>query len=360
MSNLFSLFFYIILFFISGLFFKLYSCKNGITKGIGMFMAVLLPSFMSAIRFQVGTDYSTYDYIFTYIRNHTWREVLEANIKWEIGFKVLVKILAALGNNSFIFGVLSFSTLYITIMALKYYKKCDLSLSYTAYLFFYFWGALNIVRQSLALAIVFYAYHYIFENNKKKYFLYVILAYLIHTSAIITLPIYLMWNHKKNKVISVKLQILILSIFVIGTIMWRPILQIILESGWKFANKFTYLLNNNNGMNRDIFVKLIMLAIFLVWYQRYKRIDKCNELFIFLFIFNCIIGFTGYQITFFKRIGLYFEVPGIVLIGEVPYFFNANGSRTIIKFITTIMLCLYFVLVAYILGHGEIIPYRWR
>lgn len=360
MSNTTSLIFYITTFIISGSIFRLYENKNPIIRKISICLTLAIPTLLSAFRFQVGTDYSNYDFLFNYLREHTWKHILVTDIKWEIGFKILVKWLATIGNNQFIFGTLSLLTLCFFIYSLKYYESCDIQISYFIYLFFYFWGALNIVRQSLALAIIFYAYHFIFENKKFKFYLYVFLATTIHTSAIIILPIYYIWNHKKNKTIAPKLRRLILCFFVIGTCIWRTLLQIFIESGWKFAKKFTYLLSNNNGLNRDIFVKIIILLVFIIFEKKYRKNNKQNELFIYLFVFNCIISFTGYQITFFKRIALYFEMPFLILIGRFPFFFSKGGSRLLVKCLIIFVGCMYFILGAFVLGHAEIIPYQWR
>lgn len=360
MSDKMSLIFYIVMFSVSAAIFKLYTNKNRIVSKIGRILAISIPTFIAAFRYQVGTDYSNYDYLFTYIRNNSWEKVLSNTIKWETGFKILVKVLTEIGDNRFVFGALAFLTLAVITYTLRTdYGYYGMVLSYFVYLFFYFPAALNIVRQSLAVAIVFYSYKFIFENNKYKYFLFILLAASIHTSAIVALPVYYLWNHKKNKAISTRTALTVISISVCFVCMWRSILQIVLSFGWSFGRKFTYLLENNNGMNRDIFVKLIMLAVFITAFKKLRKLDERNAFFVYLFALNCIVSFTGYQITFFKRIGMYFEITLLVLVGWLPRIFT-KSSKIIVQSAVIAAFLIYFYLGSYLLGHGDIIPYQWR
>lgn len=360
MSNVASLVFYIGLFTVSGGALLLNKTGNKYLKRIAFFISVVIPTLISAFRFQVGTDYPNYSFLFDYIRIHTWSEILVTDIRWEIGFKILVKLLTSVGNNRFVFGSLSFFTFVFILKALEYYENIDAEISYIVYLFVYFSGDMNIVRQSLAFAIVLFAYHYIFENQKYKFVLWIMLAATIHISAIIVIPVYFLWNQEKNELISFKIRVLIYGVFIIGTFLWRGILKFLISMNLPFISKFEYLLNNNNGLNRDLFVKLMILIVFIIWSYKFEIISSKNKLFIFLFALNCIISFTGYQITFFKRIALYFEIPFIVLIGEIPCFFAKGKSRIFIKCSIVLISCFYFILSAYVLGHAEIIPYKWR
>lgn len=359
MNNIASLIFYSLSFILSGGLLGLRNDKNSAVGKISRGLSIMIPTMIAACRFQVGTDYKNYDYFFNYIRVHSIKECV-ITVKWEIGFLFIVKCLTIVKDNRFIFGILTFLTLCIVLTALEYFDNLNKKIAYITYLFFFFGGTLNIVRQSLACAVILIAYQYVFRNEKYKFALLVIIATSVHVSALIALPVYLLWNHDKKDLISYKKMLLIYFGFGFSVFMWRSILKILLSSGMFFLQKFRYLFRNNNGMNRDIYVKLAILLVVFVFYKELEKLNKVNKLFICLYIFNIIISFTGYQITFFKRTALYFEIPIIVLIGQLECFFKQGKSRYLANFIIVFMAWLYFFLDAYLLKHAEIIPYRWR
>lgn len=55
--------------------------------------------------------------------------------------------------------------------------------------------SLNVIRQWLAVALMFYAFKYVVNKNIFKYLLYVCVAFFMHSSAIICLPIYFVFNY---------------------------------------------------------------------------------------------------------------------------------------------------------------------
>ena len=61
--------------------------------------------------------------------------------------------------------------------------------------FFYLTGqlalAMNIIRQATAVTIVLYAYSFLYQNKYIKYLIWIVIASLFHTSALIGIPVML-------------------------------------------------------------------------------------------------------------------------------------------------------------------------
>ena len=359
MTNIESLLFYILIFGVSGICMALYENQRKNIRVVFLFVALILPVLLAAFRVDVGTDYAAYKGLLEWEMNQSFLQILREYKMYETGFKIIVKIATIPRSMVFVWGILAFIPTFLIFYTLKtQYKNISISVAYMVYLHVFFSASLNIVRQYVAVAIVFWGIKFIFENKFWKYLCVVLVAMTIHRSAFIVLPFYFMWDHKKNKMAG-KLKVGVISgVLCIGVVMWTPILSIVM-SIVPVLNKYRYLITGNGGSNRDIFLKLVLLFIGILFYKYYKNKDERMMLFVYALFVSLIMGVTGYHTTFLKRISLYYEVPMIVLFGYLPSFFKSNG-RVLVKFGIYLYALGWFVLMAFVLGQADLIPYQWR
>lgn len=176
---------------------------------------------------QVGYDTSVFDYdTYQQIFNtklsikHFFHDFINADLSIrtiEIGY-VLYSTLCRhlLGNQYNIYLLLtSFFTIYIFYKGLKKNKIQ----SGVLYILFFYAARLYLqynfilMRQAIAMVIIWYAFHYLFNEKKSKYILFVCFASLFHFSAIIALLALLL-----RLKIEIKKNIYWLTIFVLFTI----------------------------------------------------------------------------------------------------------------------------------------------
>lgn len=359
MTNIESLLFYILIFGISSLCMALYENQKGNIRVIFLFFALILPILLAAFRVDVGTDYTAYKGFIEWEMNHTFLESLQANKMFELGFRIIVKVVTLPQSMVIAWGLLAFIPTLLFFNTLRsQYKDISISVAYMVYLHIFFSSSLNIVRQYIAVAIVFWGIKFIYENKFWRYLCVVLIAMTIHRSAFIILPFYFLWDHKKNKMAG-KMKIGVISIALcMGVAMWTPMLSIVM-SAVPTLNKYRYLINGNGGGNRDIFLKILLLGVGILFYKYYKNRDERMMLFVYALFVSLIMGVTGYYTTFLKRISLYYEVPMIVLFGYFPSFFKSNG-RMLVKFGLYLYAAGWFTLIAYVLGQADLIPYQWR
>lgn len=325
-------------------------------------MAIIIPSLMAGLRMNVGTDWSNYNYDMTIIRNTSFTNVLTGNIplnKMEYGYMLIVKTLSFVLDNKGIFFFFSFLTLvFITKGLIEQYGEYDIGLAYFVYLLVYFSSSLNIMRQSLAVAVVFWAMKYVFDNNWKKYIITCLLVMILfHFSAILAIPIYFLWNHKWNTSLDMvrffKYFVVVLAV----VLCWRPIVIKLANGGFSYINRYLVYTYGNDVSNRDFYMKILILAVLCVIHIATKINDPKETFAIQLGMINILIAITGFYVTFVKRIGLYYEIPILYIICNFQKHF-ATISKKIEKILVVIFAIMYFVLVYYILGQSEIIPYK--
>lgn len=161
--------------------------SNPKIKPILYFLAVIPFILVSAIRYDVGTDYS-----FRYVPDYNCIVNGGDVDNLESGFKLLIRFCILFTTNPQILFVITSIIINILVFCVVYKFSKNIIFSIII-LFFngFFFSSLNIVRQCLAISIVFVGYTFLIKDgNKKKnkiaFLIFVSIAYFMHKSSIIT------------------------------------------------------------------------------------------------------------------------------------------------------------------------------
>lgn len=355
-----SLVFYVLAMLCATMFFSMYKSKRKLYRKAGAFAGIMIPTLVSGFRYDVGTDYDTYNYIFSVIRQLSVGDILaeKVNLHMEKGFMFFVKLLSCIGNNKFIFGMITLCTVSIfAYTILTQYRNRNLTVVYALFLFIHYFSSLNIIRQYLAMAIVFWGMKYIFENKFLKYIIVIAMASFIHITVIVTLPMWFLWDHKRNRCIKVEKKGVIFVMALIVVMYWKQILKIVLTLNIPFLQKFIPYLEANEASNRTFYVKIFMLIVIILGMKCLKVYDERIECFVYLYAIGTIIEYVGFYIPFAKRAGLYYSFPGLIVMSLPEMMFKKNNRFIVNLFVIGIAI-IYFILFAYILGQGGVIPYK--
>lgn len=148
-----------------------------------LWLLVLALTFVAGCRaFTVGKDTVSYIRIFNYLENDLW--------DWaygEIGFKWFSLVFLELFKNyTLLLLVYAFATNALIILRLWDFRKVSSFTCMVACYYISFWFmTMNIMRQFVAIAIVFYATKYIEQKKYFKFLCFVGIATLFHTSSLI-------------------------------------------------------------------------------------------------------------------------------------------------------------------------------
>lgn len=364
MNKFESLLFYFFWMSLSVFFIYLYSYYQRKRKGGNIFcvFSVMILTMLMALRSDVGTDYRNYIMMFNYYRTHDWNIWNYPKVvKVESGFIVLTKILSGIFSNQGIWICLTILFFVCCMLAFGEYKdkrKFSLTLGYIYLLVFFYSSSFNIFRQMLAFSICLYGMKYLFSNDK-KYFITVFLAAGIHYSSLIVLVFWFLWDHKNNKMISKQTQKRILFIALLVAILYKPVLNQLLQIPFlSFLQRYSYVLNENRGGNRT-FILFVLFTIVVVILQEYlKKIDFRNEFYIFLIYLNLIIGIAALSSKYIYRLNMYFQMGYLTLFPYIPSCFDKK-TRVLVKSAMVLVAVIYFILMYYVLENGEIFPYQF-
>lgn len=300
--------------------------KSRKNKIILLILAVVPMFFISAIRYNVGTDYEK-RYVADYYTLLEGKNV--GNL--EIGFKAIDYLCLFFTKEPYLLFVITSLIILAIIFEVIYKKSSNRILSII--IFFlggYFFATLNIIRQYISVAFILLGYQFLMSENKKKayigFVICAILAFFMHSSSIICFIIILLT--KKNImdarwVIPLSILILILNknIMVILT----PIIKNTRFNVY-LTGKFT---TGELSILQIVENLIIYLAMYFSYYfekKQGKELDKQGITLLNIQGLALLLTVSGVIHTLFIRMAIYFVAFQII---SIPYFFNILQFNTI-------------------------------
>ena len=288
-------------------------------------MAIMPFFVVSAFRYDLGTDY-TRRYVFDY--NRTLQGIDVSNL--EILFKFIMKFCMIFTEEPYLMFAITSAMIVGFILGTSFTKSKDKILSVCIFLLGgFFFDSLNIMRQYMAMSLIFFGYQFLLKS-KRWYIAYiatVIVATLIHSSAIIMLIVVLL-NRKMlvswKWVLPVCVIILILNenlMNVVGFFVQNTKFEAYLTG--KFAQgEFSYLFVAEN-----LAIYLMMMYI----YSKNKKLGNIQTqdiLFLNIQALALIVMILGSVHMLFIRTALYFSVFQVI---SVPYYISKIPNKEVIR-----------------------------
>lgn len=368
MTNFQSLIFYLTIFVCSCIFANLVqytnkynSCtsqhlKRNVCYPIFMIVSMLFPIVTAGIRYNVGVDFNSYvDIYYTTINS----SILE-NIKTgELGYVFLNRASENIFNSPQ--GVFLFSSIITICFLYAAIHDHDNKISFSLALFLYYTKffpfSLNVMRQSIAMSIIFYSYKYIVNRNFKRFLKFVIIAALFHTSAIIVIPFYFINGKKIKRSLFIK----IISVFCCSLVVFN--IDIILEKMGKFNviskySIYSEMVNKSNISISSLLSQIIIIFLVIIFFERLIKKDERIELYFWLYIFGFIFNLAEIKVQYAGRIGMYFNILSIILI---PYILSIIKNKVIRNLFKCVIISYGFTLFIfgnYINNVQSIIPFK--
>lgn len=314
------------------IFLLLFSLKNKKNNNIYFFLLLIF----TIMRFDVGWDYRWYyslatryefrefslfmklDEILEYISNNSSKGFDSWNFyRIEIINKVFYKIIWNLRlDPQFIIVIYGFFTLYFIKKGLdneKIYTKNTWLFYYTFPLMWF--SHISIMRQGLAVSVVFYAYKFIKRREFVKYSIFILIASLIHKSAALMIVLYFLYNLKYIMNISVYLFGLLTA-----PIMKHIVIYIITNFNIPILIKYRYFILNKigDGGTKIFWIMLLVYILILFGILLDKNLYKKNKFLItivlsglYIYIGLIDFGHAGPRLAAYFLIFLLYLVPWI-------------------------------------------------
>lgn len=170
-------------------------------------ISILLPCLLAALRANtVGTDMLIYgERLFnTSLKTSFYDFVINRDKEWLYYFLVYISshVFGDIRFQYFFIELLTFAPIYLTLMRDKESNRYAW-LGLWVYFFWLFPYSLNLMRQSIAISIIFWAFKYVEHKSLKKYIICVLIASMFHFTALIGIiiyPLYYIMTYSKENI----------------------------------------------------------------------------------------------------------------------------------------------------------------
>ncbi len=314
----------------------------------------ILLTFISGFRAtSVGIDTSSYARIFNYLNQNRFDLVYE-----EEGFKYISYVLLKISGNShtFVFTVYALITNALIVCRLWDFKDvASFKWMVATYYISFFFMTLNVMRQLVAIAILFFATRFVERKKYLIFFIFTAIALLFHTSSIIGVVFVIcdlfQWKYlnKKQKgflsVIFLLLPCLVIFIPVLIYEYGKYFTQATTENvGVMLFVKFAFfvfsssLLFKNDHYNKSTVVRPNAQRV-------YKYEVKAVKIYYFI---GLAITLLGYFYMYMDRVGLLFYLFECVYFGIIA---KNTKEKFLVK--TGLFVILAFLFVSSFIGKGQ-------
>lgn len=238
-------------------------------------------------------------------------------------------------------ALLVLGPVFYVVKKISYNPLLSIFIYFTLYIYL---QSFNIMRQLIAVSIVFVGIFFIVKKWKPwLYIIFVLLATSFHVSALLALPLVLVKKipNKKNVYISATILAMIIGLFFISPI----------------SSKFSDLLGYQNYLHSHGMGNLVGNALFLIILNSFFLfvLFTCksrNILFKLFFIY--VIGTNLTQRVYLgSRLIFYFTIFQIIFLPF--YLYNNKLKDPTLPIVIVIVYC--YILFYRSIGAGEIIPY---
>ena len=267
--------------------------------------------------------------------------------RYEILFKIVTKIITTVTTNKQLY-LLMFSLLSNVPIALVVYKKSKNPIMST--LLFLAFGFYNFnfsgLRQAVAFGIIFYSYIFITERKLIKFLISIAIASLFHTSAIVFLPAYFLYNFKITRLKIIAIIFIDVAIYIFKE-------QIFAFFNSLFYENYTMVVTNSINW---MIMCLVIVFICLIFYKKIK--SKDSSILYNLVVVGSSIMLLAPIANNILRISNYYFMFIILLIPEVVYSLKNIKYKFLAESIVVLLaLALYIFLL--IVDSYNIVPYAF-
>lgn len=304
---------------------------------------------ISAIRKHVGTDYGVYLNVYSSIQDRIYD-----GEGMEIGYFYLNKITKDLiGGEYTIFIVTSLIIMLLVYLTIKNFSVDPLLSTLLFMCIGTYIGSFNIIRQSIAIALILYSYKYC--ETKIIWIIPILVASLFHTTALMVIPFYIIskMNLKKEHYIIIGIVGVLLYLSYGRTVAY---LTNFIE-GFEHYQDSKFVTEGANPIRT-----LISIFILLFCYLSYDEINEDRKIkFAFtMMVFGSICALFMLKGKIFARVVGYFDVFNILV---VPYVVAKTKKYELRKFslfvtISIVFCCSYYFYYSIKTNQGDVIPYK--
>lgn len=347
---------------------------TGQNAKVSAFFALVIPCLIAGLRAKsVGTDVDTYvrplflaagisesfwDYLTVGYSQYGW----DINIvsDFEIGFTVLVFVVQRIfGDLQVLLFVIQALTIIPIYKGLRAFGKTQpVWMGMAVYYLMFFNYSLNMMRQWIAMALLFYAFQFLVAGKYRRYFVIWAIALTFHTTAFLGLATFAIYHlvareNSYGKTIKMLLICVIGAVSILGLEIMTKVLNMM---GFNYGS---YISGTLQLMPNQILYRLPLLLLFFVQWKRIKKIDKHARYYLLMVILDLLASQLISIYAHSGRVGIYFSEYYMLAYPALYVSASKSDNRKVIRWFVLIFLCVYWWYVYAFGGTGETVPYEF-
>lgn len=272
----------------------------------------------------------------------------------EVLYTLFNKLIYGATNNSSIV-ILAYSALIYGLIIFRLWEmRKDISFSFSLLVFLsmHYFESLNVMRQYVAVAIIFFALRYLQNGKYIKYILFVLVAAGFHSSALLGVTYFaveiLCW-----KDIGKKKKIFLASFTVAGFLLSSFFLSAV-------ENYSNYFRNVNLNIGFKVLELISVFVISIFYFNKKEQREqfsapqkhyllKTTQIY---YLIGCSIWIIGYFYTFMNRIAYYFTIFVAVYYGIIMKEIKTKSAISLLLKLVIVILILYMIFTYIFLNNG--------
>ncbi len=303
--------------------------NNILIKSIWYFLIILPVAFLAGVRYGIGTDYHNYINMFDLYLQAGMEKYLYYFPNTSKGTIICMMLgKRFFGTSQGVLFIYSTLTMFFFVVSVLYYKeRINVFLGIMMCYILLFPASMNIVRQMLSVSIVMFSLRYVEKEKKYTFVFWLIVAILIHTTAIVCCPILYIYS-KKNKLNDVRRYI------IYGVSIVFPILMIVLFAIGPSLPYVSYLFENytmsfNTEFVVDLIIRLIIYIPLLKYIKKDVRRDKRNIIYYYMALMDFEFILASFIFSWGYRLSYYVVFAQIILIGNRITICSSQKSKRV-------------------------------
>lgn len=245
----------------------------------------------------------------------------------------------------------------------KYRDKVPFWLSLLVYLCVFYCRTFNILRQAIALSLVFYAIRFLDENRPIRFIITVLIASTFHFTAIVSLIIILF---RKICELSPRFKTMFVVIIVIITFIIvffiKDMISILYSLGIVNLRIYNYLYDFATSQFSvtviELVFKVLMLALVLLQNKKMRDNFKLNNLLVLCAIVDFVIYQIRSVIMYSDRLSFYFGYFLMLIFPQAAVSLKAKGrDKLVLNCLFAVFLLGYWYYKFVYSGSCEVYPY---
>ena len=310
----------------------------------------------------VGKDIVVYMKRYMILSDVSWPKLLKYShaLSFEYGFCVLNKLMSYVVPEPRIF-VFIISVIFITALCVTVYRYSEMPwLSFYMFITLgVFATSLSAIRQFLAIAICMFAYRYIVKRDFLRFTVLIVLAMTIHTSAILTIPMYFgIFIFRKIDVIWKVILGLVVTIFG-GEYLLQRFADNTRSLRFRYIRLAYYRFidstkDSDGAVGLTLFFVLFLVLVLLTFKDDQSPVKGANIAYI---LAASMVAIMTFFVGVIARLTLYYSWMFFIAVPHSIITFKKTSTRIAITAIIMLALMAYYIMIVCRANTSATIPY---